>query len=73
MKRCQGREQRATAWMAEARFPAVARYFSLLHSVQTGSGTKAASYPMGPGGYLLGSKQPGHEADHSPPLHHMSL
>jgi hypothetical protein len=30
---------RATGWAAGVRFPAEARCFSLLHSVQTGSGT----------------------------------
>jgi hypothetical protein len=41
--------------------------FSLLHVVQTGSGTHPASYPMGTGAFSLGIKQPGLEADHSPP------
>jgi hypothetical protein len=35
--------------------------FSVLHVVQTDSGTHRASYPMG-----NGVKQPGREADHSP-------
>jgi hypothetical protein len=33
-------------WTVEVRFPAGAR-FSLLHSVQTGSGDHPASYPKG--------------------------
>jgi hypothetical protein len=36
--------------------------FSLLHSVRTGSGAYAASYPTG-----TGVKRQGREADHSPP------
>jgi hypothetical protein len=36
--------------------------FSLLHSVQTGSGAQPASYPVGTGSYFLGC-----EADHLPP------
>jgi hypothetical protein len=52
--------------MTRVRCPAVARHFSQLHSIQTGSG---ASHPViqcipeNP----LGIKEPGgHEADHSP-------
>jgi hypothetical protein len=42
--------------------------FSLFHCVQTGSGTRAVSYPIGTRGYYPpGVKQLGHEADHSPP------
>jgi hypothetical protein len=41
--------------------------FSLLYSVQTGSWTHPASYPMGTGGSLPGVKRPKSEADHSPP------
>jgi hypothetical protein len=37
-------------------FPAGSRDFSLLHSVQTGSGSHPASYPMGTGGCLPGGK-----------------
>jgi hypothetical protein len=47
------------------RFPAEAGNFSLLHSVQTGSGTHPPSYPMG--ALSLGVKRPGREADHSLP------
>jgi hypothetical protein len=36
--------------MAEFRFPAEARDFSLHYSVQTGSGAHPASYTMGTGG-----------------------
>jgi hypothetical protein len=42
--------------------------FSLLHSVQTGSGAHPAPYPMDTGGASPGVKLPGHEADHSPPF-----
>jgi hypothetical protein len=48
----------ATGWTARVRFPAV-QDFSLLHSVQTGSGVHPASYPMGTGGYFPGSKAAG--------------
>jgi hypothetical protein len=41
---------------------------SLLHSVQTGSGTHPSSYAMGTGGFFpRGVKQSGRETDHSPP------
>jgi hypothetical protein len=39
----------------------------LFSSVQTGSGTHPASYPMDPGGFIAGVKRLGREADHSPP------
>jgi hypothetical protein len=39
--------RRATGWTAGVRFPAGAKAFSLLHSVQTGSVAHPASYPMG--------------------------
>jgi hypothetical protein len=48
------------------RFPAV-QDLSLLHVVQTGSGTHPASNPMGTGGSFPGVKRPGREVDHSPP------
>jgi hypothetical protein len=41
-----------------------ARYFSLLRSVQTGSGPDPASYSVGTSGSLLGPRR---EANHSPP------
>jgi hypothetical protein len=47
--------------------PAGAREFSLLHSVQTGSGAHPASYPNGTWGSIPGVKRKGYEADHSPP------
>jgi hypothetical protein len=37
-------------WTIGARFPAGARYFSLLYYVQTGSGVHPASYSMSTGG-----------------------
>jgi hypothetical protein len=40
----------ATSWKAGVRFPTGTIYFSLLHSIQTGSGARPASYPMGSGG-----------------------
>jgi hypothetical protein len=49
------------------RFSAGAGNFSLPHRVQNGSGAHPASYPMGTGGSFPGVKQPGCEADHSPP------
>jgi hypothetical protein len=54
-------------WTAGVRFPTGARYFSLLRSVQTGSGTHSASYPIGTGGSFLGVKPPRREADHTTP------
>jgi hypothetical protein len=44
-------------------------FFSLLHSVQTGSGPfQPSSYPVGTGGsFPKGIKCPGRESDHSPP------
>jgi hypothetical protein len=43
-------------------------HFSLLHSVQTGSGTYPASYLMGMGGcFPVGKATRGREADHPPP------
>jgi hypothetical protein len=52
---------------SRVRFPAGAENFSLHHRVQNGSGAHPASYPMGARGSFLGVKQPGREADHSPP------
>jgi hypothetical protein len=40
--------------MARVRFPAGARDFSLLHSMQTGSGVHTALYPLDMGGYFPG-------------------
>jgi hypothetical protein len=55
----------ATGGTAVVRVPG--KYFSLLHSVQTGSGAHPASYPMGSGALSVGVKLPGSEADHSSP------
>jgi hypothetical protein len=44
--------------------PGSARWLSLLHIVQTYSGTHPSSYPVGTGGLSAGLKQQGHEADH---------
>jgi hypothetical protein len=41
------------------RFPAGARDFSLLYSVQTGHEAHPASYPMGTGGSFPGGKAAG--------------
>jgi hypothetical protein len=41
--------------------------FSPFPVVQTGSGAHSASYTVGIGGSFPGIKQPGSEADHSPP------
>jgi hypothetical protein len=40
--------------------------FSLLHSIQTGSGAHPASYPISTGDLSPGVKLQGREADHSP-------
>jgi hypothetical protein len=40
---------------------------SFLHVVQTGSGVHPTSYTMGTVDSFPGVKQPGREADHSPP------
>jgi hypothetical protein len=42
-----------TGWTARARFPAVARYISLLHNVQTSSGAHPVSYTMGTGSSFI--------------------
>jgi hypothetical protein len=47
--------------MAGVQYPAGARDFSLVHSVETGSGAHPA-YPMG-----TKASFPGGKADHSPP------
>jgi hypothetical protein len=44
-----------------------AENFSLHHCVQKGSGAHPASYPMSTRALSLEVKQPGREADHSPP------
>jgi hypothetical protein len=41
------------------RFPIGARYISLLHRVQTGSGAHSACYTMGTGGSFLEGKAAG--------------
>jgi hypothetical protein len=40
---------------------------SLLHRFQTSYEASPASYPIGTGSFFPGVKQPGREADHSPP------
>jgi hypothetical protein len=50
--------------MSEILFPAEARYFSLLHSIQTASGAHPASYPTGTKGSFLGLKKYEREADY---------
>jgi hypothetical protein len=49
------------------RIPTGAGNFSFRHRVQTGSGARTASYPMGTGGCFPGGKGPEREADHSAP------
>jgi hypothetical protein len=44
------------------------RDFSLLRTVQNFYGAPPASNPMGTGDSYIGVKQPGREADHSPPF-----
>jgi hypothetical protein len=56
-----------TGWVVWVRFPAV-QDFSILHSIQTGSGAQPASYPMGSRGSFPRVKWQGCEADHSPPF-----
>jgi hypothetical protein len=51
---------------AGVKFLAGAGKFSLLHRVQTGSGSHPASYAMGTRGPFPGGKAAGREADHSP-------
>jgi hypothetical protein len=41
-------QRRVTGRTAGARFPTAARDFSLLHSVQVGSGSYSSSHPIGP-------------------------
>jgi hypothetical protein len=55
------------SWTARVGFPAEEREFSLLHRVQTGFWAHPASYSKIPGAISTGVKQPGLEADHSPP------
>jgi hypothetical protein len=57
---------------AGVRFLAWGRYFSLFHSVQTGSEAHPASYPMGTGGSFPGSKRPCDEPMTRPTLQPMS-
>ena len=52
-------------------FPARARYFSLLHSIQNGSGAQTALYSTGILNSFNGTKQPVWEADQSPPSYDM--
>jgi hypothetical protein len=52
---------------SRVRFLIGAGNFSLYHRVQTGAGAHPASYPMGTMGSFPGVKQPGREADLSPP------
>jgi hypothetical protein len=52
---------------SRVRFSAGAGNFSLHHRIQNGSGAHPASYPMGTRNFSLGVKQPGREANHSPP------
>jgi hypothetical protein len=44
-----------------------ARDFSVLHSIQTGSGAHPSSYSLDTGECFHGIKWPGHKADHSSP------
>jgi hypothetical protein len=51
---------------ARVHFPAGTKDFSLLCSTHSGSESHPAFYPMVTRGSLIGVKQPGHKADHSP-------
>jgi hypothetical protein len=53
--------------MAEVRFPARERDFSLLHSIETGGGAHPDSYAMSSTWFSAGVKCQGREADHSSP------
>jgi hypothetical protein len=53
--------------MVRFRVPAGARDVSLLHGVQTSSGSNPTSYKMGTEKGIPGVKRLGREADHSPP------
>jgi hypothetical protein len=59
--------QKARSWTAGVAFPAGARNYSHLHSVQTGSGAHPASYSIGTKAISPQVKRPRHEEDHSPP------
>jgi hypothetical protein len=52
---------------SRVRFPEGTGNFCLHHRVQNGSEAHQASYPMGTRDTFMGVKQPGREADHSPP------
>jgi hypothetical protein len=60
-------KRRATGWTAGVLIQAVARYFYLLHFVQTGSGAHPASYPMATECCYAGVKRPRRDAGYSPP------
>jgi hypothetical protein len=51
--------RRATDWTDGIQFPPGAKDFSLLRSVQTGSGAHPVSYTMGSGGSFPGGKAAG--------------
>lgn len=42
-----------TGWTARVRFPAAAKYFSLIRMIETGYGNHPASYSMGTGGSFV--------------------
>jgi hypothetical protein len=54
-------------WGSRVRFPAGAGNFSLLHHVQPALGFTQPPIQWVPGALSLRVKQPGLEADHSPP------
>jgi hypothetical protein len=54
-------------WTATVRFPAAAKHFSLLRSVQTDCGAHQPPAQLVPRALSLGVKRPGRETDHSPP------
>jgi hypothetical protein len=57
---------RATGWKTAVQFPAEARNFSLLYSIQTGSGPTQLPIQWVPRTPFPGVKWPGREADQSP-------
>jgi hypothetical protein len=59
--------RRATRWKVGFQLPVGERDFSLLHSVQTGSGTHLTSFTMRIADFSPGVKRPEREAEHSPP------
>jgi hypothetical protein len=56
------------SWIAGIQLLAGAEDFSLIHSIQTGSGTEAVAYPVGKGALSSRAQRKGNDADRSPLL-----